>query len=81
MAAGFVISFVNSIVKVAVKKTVKNVKLHTISGEANLNMQLIFFAQFFNTVVFAVLRNANFRDFESPVLNFLFSSGHESDFN
>jgi len=79
--AGFMISLLNSILKVAVEKTVKSLKLHTVSEEANLSMLLIFFAQLINTVAFAVLKNANFRDFESPILDSLFSTGHESDFN
>lgn len=79
--AGFVISFLNAIIKNTVIKTVKAHKSHSISEETNVIMVIVFFAQLFNTGVIIVLKNANFRDFEVPLLNMMFASGHESDFN
>ena len=78
---GVVISLTNWIIRKVLIRAVKNHKFHSVSQESNVIMMFVFIAQFLNTGVIILLRNADFKEHQVSVLNSLFIIGQATDFN
>ena len=72
---GVIISLTNWIIRKVLIMAVKAHKFHSVSDESNVIMMFVFIAQFLNTGVIILLRNADFKEHEVPVLNAMFQIG------
>ena len=70
---GFVIQTVNVFLKKIIISIIKKTKFHTVSDETSAILISVFFAQLFNTAFMVLLLEANFSEFENPLLSLVFN--------